>query len=189
MDRFDPGSHIRDPNCPPPSACPGLRGPPQPLAMAQMLKTEAHILHTEGYSHVFWIVLILNPTSATPTPSPSLASQGFKVPLQSLAMAQMLKTEAHTLHARGYSHDVDLPSPFQMLQILYKSFTKLSILEPQAPHGSSSRSAKSFSNASNPLQILHKTEHFGPSGASWLKQPICQFLLKCFKSFTNPLQN
>ena len=138
---------------------------------------------------LFWIVLILDPPSATPTPPPRPASQGFRVPLQSLAMAQMLKTEAHILHARGYSQDVDLPSPFQMLQILYKSFIKLSMLEPRTPHGSGRRSAKSFSNASNPLQILHKTEHFGASGASWLKQPICKFLAKCFKSFTNPLQN
>ena len=89
-----------------------------------------------------------------PNPPPRPASPGFRVPLQSLAMAQMQKTEAHTLHARGCSQDVDLPSPFQMLQILHKSFIKLSILEPQTPHGSGRRSAKSCSTASNPLQIL-----------------------------------
>ena len=58
---------------------------------------------------------------------------------------------------------------------------KVLILEPRTPHGSGRRSAKSFSNSSNALQILHKTEHFGASGASWLKQPICQVHFKCFK--------
>ena len=43
------------------------------------------------------------------------------------------------------------------LAILYKPFTKKSILEPLAPHGSGGR--------------------------------ICQILSKCFKSFTNHLQN
>ena len=45
------------------------------------------------------------------------------------------------------------------------------------------------SNVSNPLQILYKTEHFGASGASWLRRPVCQILSKPFKSFTHPLQN
>ena len=44
------------------------------------------------------------------------------------------------------------PDPCQRLQILYKSFTKQIILEPRAPHGSRDRSARSFPNASNPLQ-------------------------------------
>ena len=90
---------------------------------------------------------------------------------------------------RLMSKEADPPSLFQMLQILYKSFIKLNILEPRTPHGSGRRSAESFSNASNPLHIVHKTEHFGASGASWHKQPICKVVLKCFKSFTNPLQN
>ena len=87
------------------------------------------------------------------------------------------------------AQDADLPSPFQMLQILYKSFTKRSILERRAPHGPGGRSARSFPNASNPLQILSQTEHSGASGASWLRRPIRQILSKCFKSFTNPLRN
>ena len=97
---------------------------------------------------LFCIVLILDPPSETPAPPPQRPnSPGFRVPPQSLAMAQMLKTEARTLHAGGYSQDVDLPSPFQMLRILYESFIKLSILEPRTPHGSGRRVAKSFSNA------------------------------------------
>ena len=76
-----------------------------------------------------------------------------------------------------------------MSQILYKSFTKQSILEPRGPHGSGGRSAKSFPNPLNPLQTLYKTEHSGASGASWLRRPIRQIVSKYFKSFTNPLQN
>ena len=63
---------------------------------------------------------------------------------------------------------------------LYKSFTKRSILESRGPHGSGGRSANSFSNASNPLQTLYKTEHSGAPSASWLKRPILRILLKCF---------
>ena len=67
----------------------------------------------------FWIVSILNSPSATPTPSPRLVSQGFKVPLQSLATAQMLHTEAHTLHAR-----VTLRTSIcQVFSKCFKSFT------------------------------------------------------------------
>ena len=109
----------------------------------------------------------------------------------------------------------------QILSKCFKSFTKLSILEPRVPHGSGGPSARSFPNASNPLQILYKTEHSGASGASWLRRlirqilakgsnplqilyktdhsgasgalllrsPIRQILSRCFKSFTNPLQN
>ena len=112
----------------------------------------------------------------------------------------------------------DLPDPFQMLQILYKSLTKRSTLEPRAPRGSGGRICQILSQ----LQILYKTVHSGASGASWLRKPdlpdplqmlqilyksftkrsilehlaphgsggrICQTLPKCFKSFTNPLQN
>ena len=86
------------------------------------------------------------------------------------------------------AQDADPPDPFQMLQILYKSFTKRGILEPLALRGSGGRSARSLPKASNPLQILYKTEHSGASGASWLRRPIRQILSKCFKSFTNPLQ-
>jgi hypothetical protein len=84
-------------------------------------------------------------------------------------MAQMLKTEARTLHAGGYSQDVDLPSPFQMLQILYESFIKLSILEPRTPHGSGRRVAKPFSNASNLYKSFTKPsflESQAPHGSS-----------------------
>ena len=77
----------------------------------------------------------------------------------------------------------------QILSKCFKSFTKRSILEPRVPHGSGGPSARSFPNASNPLQILYKTEHSGASGASWLRRPIRQILSKCFISFTNPLQN
>ena len=77
----------------------------------------------------------------------------------------------------------------QILSKCFKSFTKRSILEPRAPHGSGGPSARSFPNASNPLQILYKTEHSGASGASWLRRPIRQILSRCFKFFTNPLQN
>ena len=65
--------------------------------------------------------------------------------------------------------------------------TSQSISELQAPSGPGGRSAQSFSNASNPLQILYKTEHFEDSDASWLRTPLLQILFKCFKSFTNPL--
>ena len=87
------------------------------------------------------------------------------------------------------AQEAEPPHSFQMLQILYKSFTKRSILDPRAPHGSGSRSARSFPNASNPLQILFKMKHSGASGASWPRSPIRQILTKCFKSFTNSLQN
>ena len=87
------------------------------------------------------------------------------------------------------SQEAGQPVPCQRLQILYKSFTKQIILEPRAPHGSGSPSARSFPNASNPLQILYKTEHSGAVGASWLRRPIRQIFSRCFKFFTNPLQN
>ena len=74
-------------------------------------------------------------------------------------------------------------------RILYKSVVKIIILEPRTPHDSGRRSAKPFSNASNSSQVLYKTEYFGASGASWLKQPICQVLFKCFKPFTYLSQN
>ena len=77
----------------------------------------------------------------------------------------------------------------QILSKCFKSFTKRSILEPRAPHGSGGPSARSFLNASYPSQILYKTEHSGASGASWLRRLIRQILAKGFKSFTNPLQN
>ena len=77
----------------------------------------------------------------------------------------------------------------QILFKCFKSFTKRSILEPRAPHGSGGPSARSFLNASYPSQILYKTEHSGASGASWLRRLIRQILAKGFKSFTNPLQN
>ena len=77
------------------------------------------------------------------------------------------------------------PNASNPLQILIKR----SILEPLAPGGWGDRSARSFPNASNPLQILYKRMYSGASGASWLRRPIRQILSKCFKSFTNPLQN
>ena len=86
------------------------------------------------------------------------------------------------------AQEADPPNPFQMLQILYKSFINLNILEPQAPRGSGRTFAKPFANASNPLQTLYKTEHFGGSGASRLRMRIRQILFKCFKSFTNPFK-
>ena len=50
----------------------------------------------------------------------------------------------------------DLPDPFQRLQILYKSFTKRSILELLAPHGSGGRICQilptCFKCFTNPLQ-------------------------------------
>ena len=87
------------------------------------------------------------------------------------------------------AQEANPPNPFHMLQILCKSFTKRSILEPRAPHGSGGPSARSFLNASNPSKILHKTMHSGASDASWLRMPIRQIISRCFKSFTNPLQN
>ncbi len=84
------------------------------------------------------------------------------------------------------AQEADPPNPSQMLQILYKSFTKRSILKVRAPHCSGGRSSKSFSNASNPLQILYKTLHLGARSVSWLKRSIFQMFLECFKSFTNP---
>ena len=82
----------------------------------------------------------------------------------------------------------DPANPFQILQILYKSFTKLIYLEPRKPHGSGWRSARSFPNASNPLQILYKTDHSGASGASWLGMAMRQILFQIppilYKSFT-----
>ena len=77
----------------------------------------------------------------------------------------------------------------QLPRIIYISFTKRSIWGPLVPYGSDGRSARSFPNASTPLQILYKTEHSGASGASWLWRPIRQILSKCFKSFRNPLQS
>ena len=87
------------------------------------------------------------------------------------------------------AQEFDPADPLQMVQILHKSFTKRSILEPRAPHVSGSRFARSDPKASNPLQILYKAEPFGASGASWLRSPIRQILSKCLKSSTDPLQN
>ena len=111
-------------------------------------------------------------------------------PCQMLEILYKSFTKRSILEPRApHGSGGQLSDPFQMLQILYKPFTKRSILEPRAPRGSGARSAKCFPNASNPLQILYKTEHFGTSGASCLRRPIQQILFKCFKSFTNPLQN
>ena len=77
----------------------------------------------------------------------------------------------------------------QLPRIIHISFTKRSIWGPLVPYGSDGRSCKSFPTASNPLQILYKTDHSGASGASWLGMAIRQILSKRFKSFTNPLQN
>ena len=46
----------------------------------------------------------------------------------------------------------DPPDPFQRLQILYKSFTKLSFSESLKLHGSGGRSTRSFPKASNPFR-------------------------------------
>ena len=76
------------------------------------------------------------------------------------------------------------------LPILYKPFTKQSILEPLAPHGSGGRVCqilskcfKSFYKSFTKRIIL---EHLAPHGSG---VRICQTLSRCFKSFTNPLQN
>ena len=87
------------------------------------------------------------------------------------------------------AQEADRRKGLQILQFLYKLITKHSIFEPLALHGSGGRSAKGRSDASIPLQIGIKTKHFGGSGASWLKMAIRQILFKCFKSFTNSLQN
>ena len=89
---------------------------------------------------------------------------------------------------RLLAQEADPPNPSQMLQFLYKPFTKQSTLELRAPPGSGGRSSKSFSNALIPLQTLYKTEHFGAPSAFWLRRPIRQILLKCFNSYTTPLQ-
>ena len=57
---------------PPPSACPGLRVPPQSPAMPQMLETEEHTLHTGVYSHVF--LYLFDPGSPMRDPTPPSAS-------------------------------------------------------------------------------------------------------------------
>ena len=116
-------------------------------------------------------------------PSRHILSKCFKF------LINPLQNGAFWSLGRLMAQEADPPDPFQMSQILYKSFTKRSILEPQAPHGFGGRSARSSQSVSNPLEILYKTEHSGASGASWLRRPIRQILSKCFKSFINPLQN
>ena len=59
------------------------------------------------------------------------------------------------------AQEADRPKGFQMLQFLYKLFTKQNILEAWAHHGSGGRSAQGLSDASIPLQIDNKTKHFG----------------------------
>ena len=70
----------------------------------------------------------------------------------------------------------------------YKSFTSRCILKHLAPHGSGGRICQTFPNASNPLQVLYKTEHCGASGGSWLRRPDLpdpfQRLHNLYKSFT-----
>jgi hypothetical protein len=100
-----------------------------------------------------------------------------------------LITKQSILEPLFMAQEADRLWDLQMLQFLYKLITKLSILEPLALHGSGGRSAQGRSDASIPLQIGNKTKHFGASGASWLRRAIRQILFKCFKSFTNSLQN
>ena len=90
----------------------------------------------------------------------------FKNPLQSGALWSF---------GRLVAQEADLPIPFQMLQFFYKPFTKRSTLELRPPHGSGGRSAKSFPNASNPLQFVYQTEHLprAASGCLWL--PLADF--------------
>ena len=52
------------------------------------------------------------------------------------------------------AQDADPPDPFQMLQILYKPFTKRITLEFRAPLDSGARSAKCSPNASNRWLIV-----------------------------------
>ena len=73
------------------------------------------------------------------------------------SLQTLYKTENSGASGASWLRSPDLASRFQMLQILYRSLTKLSILEPRAPHGSGDR--------------------------------ILQVASKCFKSFTDPLQN
>ena len=63
------------------------------------------------------------------------------------SLQTLYKTEHSGASGASWLRRPDLASRFQMLQILYRSFTKLNILEPRAHHGSGGRSAK-------PLQVL-----------------------------------
>ena len=89
---------------------------------------------------------------------------------------------------RLMARDGDPRDPFQLLQILYKSFKKRSILGPQVPQGSGGQSGRCCPNASNPEKILYKTDHSGASGASWLGMAMRQILFQIrrilYKSFT-----
>jgi len=60
------------------------------------------------------------------------------------------------------AQEVHPPDPFQMLQILYKSFTKRSILEPRAPHGSRAR-ARARARSPNPSPSLSPGPSQSPS--------------------------
>ena len=79
------------------------------------------------------------------------------------------------------AQEADPPDPFQMLQILYKSFTKRSNLEPRAPDGSRSfsggRSARLFQKVDPPGSRSAKCWLAGclaPKLASWLVgRPAC----------------
>ena len=138
--------------------------PPDPFQMLQILYKTEH----SGASGASWLRRSIRQIL-------SKCFKSFTNPLQNWAfwsLGRLMAQEAHP------------PDPFQMLQIFYKSLTKLSILELWAPHGSGGPSARSFLDASNSLQILYKTDHSGASGAYCLRRLIRQILFKCFQSFT-----
>jgi len=63
---------------------------------------------------------------------------------------------------RLMAQEADPPDPCQMLEILYKSFTKRSILEPRAPHGSRAR-ARARARSPNPSPSLSPGPSQSPS--------------------------
>ena len=72
----------------------------------------------------------------------------------------------------------DLPSPFQMLQALYKSFTKLtfgSLRRLMAQVADPPNPFKYFKSFTNPFRRMY----VGAAGASWLNMLLADWPLAC----------